>query len=167
MPEATYVHLMIGHLPVMGVLFGILLLVWGFVRRNDEVKRASLALFVVSALGAAVTFASGERAEERVERLPGVSGRAIERHESAAKLAAMATYAVGAASLVGLVVLWKFSSRGRGAAATMTGVVLVMAMVAGALLARAANTGGAIRHPEIESGGSLVDQSDHRETNAE
>ena len=147
MPDAIHVHLLIAHLPVMGVLFGILLLLWGFLRRSDEVKRACLAFFVVSALGAAVTFVSGERAEERVERLPGVSERAIERHESAAKLAALATYALGTASLAGLVVLWKFPTR----SAALTSVVLVMALVAGALLARAANTGGAIRHPEIES----------------
>jgi uncharacterized membrane protein len=160
MPDPTHVHLAISHVPVMGVIFGILLLVWGFARRSAEVKRASLALFILSALGAAVTFATGEPAEERAESFAGVSGRAIERHEDAAKLAAAVTYALGVASLLGLGLLWKFPGR---AASVVMPVVLAIALVNGALLARVANLGGAIRHPEVSASADVAqaDRADH------
>jgi drug/metabolite transporter (DMT)-like permease len=148
MTDPHHLHLILSHLPVVGVFIGIALLVWGYVVHSGDVKRASLALFVACALGAAATFATGEPSEERVEKLPTVSHDAIERHEDSAKPAAIATYVLGAASLAGLVWVWGFKPR-RSEWVYM--VAIVLAVVAGVLLARAANLGGLIRHPEVGS----------------
>jgi uncharacterized membrane protein len=149
MTDPHHLHLMLSHLPVVGVFIGIALLVWGFAVRSPDVKRASLGLFIVCALGAAATFATGEPSEERVERLAGVNHDAIERHEEAGEVAAVVTYVLGGASLAGLLWVWRF--RARGPSTWVYAAALLVALVAGVLLARAANFGGAIRHPEIAS----------------
>lgn len=33
-------HLLTNHLPVMGSLFTVLLLLWGLIRKSDEIKRS-------------------------------------------------------------------------------------------------------------------------------
>jgi uncharacterized membrane protein len=157
MPDALHVHLMISHLPVVGVFIGIALLVWGFVRRSDDVKQASLGLFVLCAVGAAVTFATGEPAEERVERIAGVDKVALERHEDAGEAAAVVTYILGGASVAGLLWVWRVK---RGARAVFVTAMLV-ALGTALLLARAANLGGQIRHTELGTGAVAAGNDDH------
>jgi uncharacterized membrane protein len=147
MIDAHHVHLMLSHLPVVGVLVGIALLAWGFVARSMDVKKASLGLFIACALAAVVTVATGESAEERVESLVGIRESSIERHEEAGKTAALATYILGGGSLVGLLVIWRFR---RASQWVFVGVIL-LALATAVVLMRAANIGGTIRHPEIGS----------------
>jgi len=156
MIEPHHLHLIISHLPVVGVFIGLALLICGLVFRSPDLKRASLGLFVVCAIGAAVTFASGEPSEEHVERIPGISKQAVERHEDAGKLAAIATYLLGGASLAGL--LWTWKSKMWEDWIHL--VVFMFAVVAGIFLARAANLGGLIRHPEVRSTPSLDSRTD-------
>ena len=156
MIDPHHLHLIVSHLPVLGVFIGIAMLVWGFVTRSADVKRASLGLFVVCALAAAATVATGDPTEERVEKLSGISKQSIERHEDAGKLAAIVTYVLGAASLAGLVWIWLSRRPGNWVYVAMT----VFALVAGVLLARAANVGGLIRHPELGSPPTSLDGAD-------
>ena len=147
MTDPHHLHLILSHLPVVGVFIGIALLVWGLVIRSADVKRASMGLFVVCALAAAATFATGEPSEERVEKLPGINKESVERHEDAGELAAIVTYVLGAGSLAGLV----WVRRTRGPSQWVYVVAIILALVVGILLARAANLGGLIRHPEVAS----------------
>ena len=48
----AHVHLLINHIPVLGTLFGTLLLVFGIVKKNEEIKRVSLGIFVIIAVAA-------------------------------------------------------------------------------------------------------------------
>jgi hypothetical protein len=77
-----------------------------------------------------------------------VDDKLVHIHEAAADIAFIGIGALGA---VAVVVLWmgrKLPHISRGAAA----FILVLTLVEAFLMARAANLGGNIRHPEIRSG---------------
>lgn len=139
-------HLVLNHLPLAGVAFGAALLLWGLRRRQGDVQRAALGALIVTAGLAAISFWTGGRAEEMLERLPGWSEDLIELHEKAAAAALWATLALGAASA------WALRA-GRGAAAPpekATNLVLTLAVACLLLLGWASYKGGQIRHSEIQ-----------------
>lgn len=140
-------HLLLNHLPVLGTLFGLLLLTFSIIRKNEELRRTALLVFVLSAIVTIPVFLTGEPAEKIVENLPGVSEALIERHEDAAKLALIANLLTGAAGLIGLVLAWK---KPRLASAT-TVTALALALVTSGLMGWTASLGGQIRHTEIRA----------------
>ncbi len=46
----AHVHLLLNHLPVVGALFGLLLLVVAILHNSGELKKAGLWIFVILAL---------------------------------------------------------------------------------------------------------------------
>lgn len=145
--NAAHIHLVVNHLPLFAVLIGGGLLAFGMVANQTALTRAAFVLGVVAAIGAVVSVQSGERAEDIVEEYAGVSEDAIHDHEEAAEGAQWAVVALGLVSLLGLVAP-KSSARVRSAAEW---AALALSVVSIALLARAANLGGLIRHPEIRT----------------
>lgn len=145
----AYLHLILNHLPVIGVPFCVLLLVAGIVRKSDEIKKLSLWGFIVVALTAIPVYLTGEPAEEIVEHLPGTVHSMIESHEEAALFAFIAAEALGAAALAGLL----FFRGARTPSAWFVGLILLASLTAGGLLGWTANLGGRIRHSEIRSQG--------------
>lgn len=144
--NTAHIHLLLNHLPLLGTGFGVLLLVLALARRSDELRRVSLAVFVLAALSALPTYLTGEPAEEIVEHLAGVSKPIIDQHEEAAEGAAIALAILGAVSLAALV---RFR---RSALPDWLAVSsLLLALVVAALMARTANLGGRIRHSEIRA----------------
>ena len=95
----AYVHLILNHVPVLGTLFGLLLLAWGILRRNDSLQRAALLTFTLVALVAIPAYLTGKPAEEAVEHLTGTAGSAIEPHEDAALVSFLAMEVLGALAL--------------------------------------------------------------------
>jgi uncharacterized membrane protein len=150
--NAPHVHLMLNHLPVVGVLLGFLAYVAALLGRNREWQRLALGLLVVTAALAVPAYISGTWAEEGVERLPGVTEGFIERHEEAAVAGLTASIALG------LVALWALAA-GRGERrrpAWLAILVLVVGGITVGLLGRAAGLGGEIRHTEIRAGAGTV-----------
>ena len=105
--NGAYLHLLLNHLPVIGTIFGLLLLLFALLRKSEEVKRVALSVFVLTALAAVPTYLTGEPAEEVAEHLPGVAKALIEQHESAALLALSAALATGVVALAGLFLAWR------------------------------------------------------------
>lgn len=158
--STAHVHLLLNHIPVIGVLIGFVVFAIGVWRRNDSWTRLALGLFAAVALVAVATMLTGESAEEAVEHLPGVSESLIESHEEAAKLAAIGAYVLGGISIVAL--LW---IRRRPLPRTLTVMVLPIVLVVTGLMAYTANLGGQIRHTEIRAessggGGGAEDADD-------
>jgi uncharacterized membrane protein len=156
--SGAHIHLLLNHIPVVGILIGLVVLALGVWRRNDSWTRLALGLFAAGALVSLATMLTGESAEEAVEHLPGVSEMMIGTHEDAAELAAIGAYVLGAVSLAALV--WV---RRRPLPRVLTVTVLPMALVVTGLMAYAANLGGQIRHVEIRTGAvaSQAEQIDH------
>ena len=141
----VHLHLMLNHVPVVGILFVVVLFAAALVRRNDTLARTALLTCVVLALVAVVVYFTGEPAEEAVEHLPGTSEAALERPESLALVATILLGIAGVASATTLVVLRRrlvvpslVSATGLAASVLLAGV-----------LAATASLGGEIRHSEI------------------
>jgi len=143
-----YIHLVLNHIPIVTNLIGILLLLSAIVRKNDEWKKAAVGIFVLSALISIPTYLTGEPSEDAVEHLPGVSKDDIHEHEEAAEWAFVAILALGALSLFGSFLFWRQGKY----PAWFIPALLVLGLVVGSIMARTANLGAKIRHPEIRSG---------------
>lgn len=143
----AYVHLLINHIPVLGTVFGTLLLVFGMVKRNEAIKRVSLGIFVIIAVATVPVYLTGEPAEEIVEHLPGVEEPIIEEHEESALIAFIAVGILGVAVL-GL--LWRYR-RTDTIPKRFVITALILSIVVCGLMAWTADLGGKIRHPEIRS----------------
>jgi uncharacterized membrane protein len=152
----AHIHLALNHLPVVGTLLGLLLLLFGLARRSDEVQKAALAVFVLAALLAVPTYFTGESTEEIVEHLPGVSEVLIEQHEDAALVAFVALGALGLAALSALA-LFRRSDRMASRLVTLS---LLLAVATSGLMLRTANLGGRIRHTEIRPAVAMVSPAD-------
>jgi uncharacterized membrane protein len=148
--NAAHVHLLLNHVPIVATLMGCLLLAAALMRRSDELVRASFGLLIVAALAVVPVYLSGEPAAEVVEDGPQVSEETIEAHEKAAGVAAVLLGLLGAVALGGLVICRRLPR----VPAWLALAALALGLVSATLLARAANLGGQIRHPEIRSQGS-------------
>lgn len=147
--NAAHLHVILNHIPIVGVPIGFALLLYGMFRGSTEVKRASLLVFIAMGLIAVPTFLAGKAAEDIVEHLPGVNDDVIENHETAATIALGLTTTLGAVALGALV--WSFRT-----AAVSGGVAALLLLGSGGVsgwLAWTGNLGGKIRHTEFREGG--------------
>ena len=143
--EPAFIHLMLNHLPVLGTLLATGMLTYGLIRKQEEIIRLSLYLFIGSALAALPVFFSGEGAEEAVEHLPGVAEALIEDHEHLAEVAIWLLEGLGLMAIAGLVL----SFRKRLLPLWCAGLLAALALVTGGVLVQTAHLGGLIRHSEI------------------
>jgi hypothetical protein len=137
-------HLILSHLPVLGVPFGAALLAAGLWRSNVTLQRTGLVILVLAGLAAGLAYLTGESAEHALENMAGRPESLIEPHEEAALAAMIAT---GLLACLAATVLWLIR-RGRYGRSWGWGT---MALAAGVSLALAwvATLGGRISHPEI------------------
>lgn len=147
----THLHLMLNHVPVLGIGFGLGLLLLGLWRKNEELKKAALGLFVIVTLVSVPVYLTGEPAEDKVKSLPGIADPIIEQHEDAAAVAFSGIILVGVAALAGL--LW--FRCGRLAPAWFAWLMVATSLAATGLMAWTANVGGQIRHTEIRADSNL------------
>ena len=146
----AHLHLLLNHIPVLGVGFGLALLAWAALRRHDAFARLALVVFVLSAGAAIPTYLSGEPAEEVVEPIAGAIEPWLEPHEDAALVALVLVEALG---VLALGALW-FARRQPAVPCRVLLASLVLAFAAAGSLAWTANLGGLIRHTEIRDAGA-------------
>lgn len=146
--DQTHIHLLITHLPIFGSLLATLVLGYAIWKKSDTTIMASYYLLIISALGAAIAYITGEGAEESVEELQGVSENIIDQHADFALFALIALIAVGIASLIGIYGNLTKRTFAKPIAAT----TLFLALISFGLVARTGYLGGQIRHTEIASG---------------
>lgn len=144
----VHLHLLITHLPVFGSILGALVLGYGLWVKSNQTKNAAYYIFIISAIGAAIAYFTGEGAEEAVEKVQGVSENIISLHEDAAMYALISLIALGIMSVTGLMV-----SRFKTSLIKPISVcTLVLSLVCFGLVARTGYLGGQIRHTEIATG---------------
>jgi uncharacterized membrane protein len=143
----AHLHLLFNHLPILGTLFGLLILASGYLLKNTTVKRTALGLFVASALCVIPAYLTGEGAEEIVESLPGVTENFIETHED------MANIFLGMAAALGLLSLVTFYTdlKMQKIAPTLYAATLVVALGTMFVAQQTGASGGKIRHTEIRT----------------
>jgi hypothetical protein len=169
--DIAYLHVVINHLPIMGVPIALGLLLLGTWARDDSIKRAALLSFVVLGLLAVPVFLTGKGGEDFIEHVPGVSHDAIDAHEDMATLAFLAIELLAALSLYlflrhgGVAMLGRHApspgSRVPGAAGVL---VMVVAIVASGMLGYAGRLGGKISHTEFAADAEAgMDRDDGRD----
>ena len=157
--NAAHLHLILNHIPVVGIPVAAAVLLYGLVRGSEEVKRVSLLAFVAIAVITVPTYLAGQAAEDLVKHLPGVDDDIIHTHETAATIGLIVTSILGVLSAVGLVISF-FVGR---LTKTMTVLLLLIAFGVSGWLGRVANLGGKIRHTEVRSGAAFDDDDDDGE----
>ncbi|MFB0910014.1 MAG: hypothetical protein QMA99_03555, partial [Flavobacterium sp.] len=98
----AHLHLLVNHFPIIGTILGLGTLVAGIALKNNSVKNTAYCLFVVSAVFAALSMATGEGAEEMVEDMPNIGHQIIHEHEELAEKLALVLYLLGAVSIGGV-----------------------------------------------------------------
>ena len=145
--NAAHAHLILNHIPVVGMWIGLLLLAYGMVRKNEEVTKVSLKLFIVMALISIPTFLTGEPAEEIMEHLPAFQESMVEEHETIARISTIITLILAVISAVGL---FRARQEDRIPGWVIT-ASLVLSLAGASLFGWTANIGGQIRHTEARS----------------
>lgn len=143
----THIHLLLNHFPIIGTLIGSCLLLWGIIRKNDQIKSIAAFVLATMALIAIPVFLTGEPAEESVEHINGVSEQAISLHEEAAEIAIWLMGVTGIISLAALFMAWKKQKQ----ANNVFLLAFVLSAVCFASMARTGYLGGQIRHTETAS----------------
>ena len=147
--SGAHPHLILNHAPVMGSVFALLLMAWGFWRRSDDVKRAALGAALLVALLTIPVYLTGEPAWEGIMDVPGDNDAFVTAHQRAAQ------FALGGSALTGVLALsalWQ-GRGGRVVPPKLVTAVLVLLAATAALTSWVANLGGMIRHTEIRAAG--------------
>ena len=146
--NAVHVHLLLNHFPTIGSVIAVGLYLFAFAKRNDDLKRASLGLFVMIAVMSVLAFVSGYAARDALKDHEELSQPLLDAHLDGALLSLLLMGITGVVSWFGL---WQFRHDLRPARGLLS-AVMVLAVVTLALMAATAYIGGGIGHPELRSG---------------
>ena len=148
----AHLHLVVNHLPIVGLLIGTLVLVAGLFMKKSEVKLTAFGIFIFSAAASVIANYTGEGAEEAVEHLSGISETLIHTHEEYAESFLTLTLILGGVSLLGfLAEIKKFRY-----ANYLTILILLLAISDNVIAKYVGTSGGEIRHSEIRSNAKMI-----------
>ena len=142
-------HLVVNHFPIIGAILGLGILIVGLILKNSAVKNTAYILFVVAAIFAFASMATGEGAEALVEDMPNLGHQIIHEHEELAEKLALLLYATAFFSLLSMytdVKKYKYAK-------TLSVVTLLLAIGSSVVGTFVGNSGGEIRHTEIRENG--------------
>lgn len=167
--NGAHLHLLVNHLPVIGSIFAILMLIWALVRKNTDVAQAALGLFVIAGIAGLAAYFTGEPAEHVAKQIAGVTKSAIHTHEESAEVATVLLSAYGVLALGALIYLRK---RAAVFPRRLITLALILSFIPAGAMGWTANQGGKIRHPEITGAGapmattgSSTDVAEHQDAN--
>jgi uncharacterized membrane protein len=143
----AHLHLVVNHFPIIGPIFGLGILIVGMIFRNNSLKNTAYFLFIISAIFAALSMATGDGAEEIAEKLPEVTKHLIHAHEEMAEKLAIILYILGVISIEGIYLNFKKHSNSR----IISFVALAIAVLSILVAIETGTSGGNVRHTEIRS----------------
>lgn len=138
----AYLHLLSNHFPILGSLFGVLLLVVALIKPNLNTTLSAYLILLVSGIGGILAYFTGEPAEESIEHVAGISHKLIHVHEEMAENALIFVFLLTAAAVVGL---WAERAQWKNAK-KIERFTLVVGIIAFILFAFTGYLGGHIRH---------------------
>ena len=153
--NASQIHLALNHVPLFFSVAGGLILLYGFIRRQEQVKLLSLYFMIIAALFIIPVYLTGEGTEEAVEKLPGVSENLIESHEEMAKIGLIIITITGIVALSTLII-----KNRRSLVKTALIMCGILAFASFGVMVQTAHLGGQIRHSEIRNGAVVSTEND-------
>lgn len=143
--NVAHYHLLVNHIPLFTVAFGLVAMTWSYFRRSDEMRYFAVALLVAGGLSGWLAAETGEGAEHALKGRPEFTKEWIHPHEEAAEIANIGAWILAAAAAA-LIVIERFRRQNLPIAQL---VVILLALVTMVLMARTAYMGGQIRHTEV------------------
>ena len=143
----AYPHLLVNHVPILGTIFGILILGTGMFLKNDTVKQTGLGTLVLAALSSALALLTGDPAGDIVKTLPGISESIIDYHENMAYMSLWFLIPSGVISAMAFYSIWKKEK----AAKNLVIAAMVLSLITAGMMSYVGKTGGQIRHSELRS----------------
>ncbi|WP_281298924.1 DUF2231 domain-containing protein [Flavobacterium limnophilum] len=160
----AHLHMVVNHFPIIGTILGLGVLMAGLITKKNSVKNTAYVLFVIGALFALASMATGDGAEELVEDLPSVGKQIIHKHEEMAENFAVVMYILGFCSLLGIY----FDYKNHVKAKLVAAITLIIAIVAVVFASFVGTSGGEIRHTEIRANATqTVDMDKNDSGNAQ
>ncbi len=148
--NAAQVHLLFNHWPLILIVVGFFVLLYGEISVNMSYKKLGLLLLVLAALFCIPSQFSGEGAEHILMERDLANHDTIEKHEGLGFWAAILSYGIGILAFISLIMINNVHSFFGG----LRKSTLLLAAGAIILLAIASHTGGEIRHTEIVNNSS-------------
>src|SRR5688572_25021346 len=139
-----HLHLILNHLPTVGLVIALALLATGLLRKSNAVAQIALELVYGVALLTLPAYITGLATQRVLMDVPEVSADAMTRHHDMALMGSMWLILAGGLAWLAL---WQ-ERRGTRKASTTYAVLIAGALALGAMSV-AASLGGEIRHPEI------------------
>ena len=139
-----HLHLLLNHVPTVGLLIALALLATGLLRKSNAVAQIALELLYGVALLTLPAYITGLATQRALMDVAEVSAEAMVRHHDVAVMGSMWMLAAGGLAWLAL---WQ-ERRGTRKPST-TYAVLLTGALALAAMSGAASLGGEIRHPEI------------------
>jgi len=138
----VHIHLLANHVPLTGVLLCLAALLVGQWRQSLEVTRFGLGALAFMGLASFVVYATGDMAAaETASTAAAPASHLVEDHQSSAKVAMIATSALGTGALWALLIPRPSAPR------PVIWALIVGSVLCAALMAWTAAVGGEMRHP--------------------
>jgi hypothetical protein len=167
--DSAYLHIVTNHIPIVGVPFAVVLLIFGIWRKSDELKAVALLVFTLLGIVTLGVYLLGEGGKDFVEHLAGISEGAIDEHEKMGLISLVSVGVTAFLSLLGLIFYKGFFFLKRrqsdkllngevsgGAKSFLPNwlifTVLCMAILSSGILGYTGKLGGKIRHTEFYGG---------------
>lgn len=142
----AHLHLVFNHFPIIGLFFGISILLYGTFKKQQAVINIAYFIFAFAMLMGKATMMTGEGAEHIVEEL-GVSHDLIHEHEENAELFMKFIYILGILSLIQLL----FSSKIEKMTNWINYLIIFVCVISIYFSVKVGVSGGEIQHKEIRT----------------
>lgn len=140
----AHLHMVFNHFPIIGLFFGIGILVYGIIKKQTVLVNTAYVIFLICMIMGKATMMTGEGAEEIVEEL-GISHDIIHEHEEIAEKFMKLLYLLGLSSIIGLLANAKRHSKTH----LIAYITLILAIGSAIVSTFVGTTGGEVRHTEI------------------
>lgn len=177
--NAAHSHLIINHFPIIGLIFGIIILLIGILAKSSVTRRVGLLLFILSSITAQISAATGEGAEGIVKQAteqktiamdcPDAIQTTLENeeeiktlihiHEEHAEELMPLMWGIFSLSLITLFL--EFRKKSMALPASI--IVLIIGVIACYFAKEVGNSGGEISHPEIRKDFKVSPTAEHDE----
>jgi uncharacterized membrane protein len=145
--NVAHLHMVVNHIPIMGTIFGLGILITALVKNNTTATNIAYVLFITATIFAAISSSTGEVAEDLVKDIPSVEKKIIDQHAHFAALLTFTLYVLGVISAVGIF----FNFRKKSRTKTIAFLAILLGIMGVFFIFQAGKSGGDIRHTEFRT----------------
>lgn len=141
----THYHLLVNHIPLILLPFVLLLLVFGWMKNNQQIRKVSYLGYIVIAIFTFASIQTGEKAEDVTEKVIPQDKHYISIHEEEAEHFSYYIYGITLTVLL----TYFLDIKQYKDIKYFYAIIVIITLISLYLSIKVGNTGGQIRHPEI------------------